>query len=658
MGEQGKSRRIRRAAALAAVMALSSSLAAQALDAGGLLAPVLTPVTGGPAVAVAPLSAPGNGYAAFATGTVLHAGIGGSLGSKLDLVSSTAAATSAATTSAVNSELGRVALPALPAKGSYGQGLGLGVGLGLLPGASTGLFGHAVATAPPSSAPVEKEDAPVGVAQVGRLTPLRARAQAQSSAAACVLGSDLAYGQGNAAGASLVGLAALKGLALGAPNGAAQPLSRSESRTAVVPGSEPGRLGVMSETSQEFGVITLLAGTPNKITVELRGQWVLRATADGKTGSVSYGPQGMPGDQAIVLVRNAAGAVVAQATPAQIKLAGAVGLRLDVPGVGELVVGEQPRARGKAGAAPTSGTRAEAAVDLVRIRLLGQDVRLGHMEAAVAVPATGVTCPGLEVSMTPDLASVAPGSDFGVKVRVRNPNEGTVSGLAVSSRLAADPGVVAGAAPAGNNNVVAPNGAAFGLSTPLGPGQAIELPARVRVAPRSGPGRIRLGASATGRYGDGPLSVPTAGDVAVDGPQVTGPAAPAVPPPGGPNISVGGKGTASASAPTGSGGRKPARTTAGVSGAAGPSTSAAPATPAPTPTPAPAPAPPVAEPTPPPAPAPIPAPTTPAEDAAAPTARPARDEDRRRFGWAAAAAIVLTAVAAAGVTRLLGGARR
>ena len=63
------------------------------------------------------------------------------------------------TTSATNSELGRVALPVLPAKGSYGQGLGLGVGIGLLPGISAGLIGHAVATAPPSSAPVESEAA-------------------------------------------------------------------------------------------------------------------------------------------------------------------------------------------------------------------------------------------------------------------------------------------------------------------------------------------------------------------------------------------------------------------------------------------------------------------------------------------------------------------
>ncbi|HEV8624287.1 MAG TPA: hypothetical protein VG034_07500 [Acidimicrobiia bacterium] len=657
MGDQDKPRRIRRASALAAVIALSSTLAAQALDAGGLLAPVLTPAAGGPAGSVAALQAPANGYAAFATGTVVHAGVGGSLGGMLDVVSSTAAATSAPTSAAVNSELGRVALPVLPAKGSYGQGLGIGVGLGVLPGVSTSLFGSAVAKAPPNAAPVEQEVAPVSVAPLAHAAPFRSRAEALSSAAACVLGSNLAYGQGNAADVSLVGLTALKGLSLGAAGGA--PVSSSESKTVVVPGSEAGRLGLMGETTQVLGPVTLLAGTPNATTVELKGQWALRVTADGKTGSVTYGPQGVPADQALVVVRNAAGTVVAQATAGQMKLAGAVGLRLNVAGVGEIVVGEQPRARGKAEAAPTSGTRTEAAVDLVRVRLLGQDVRLGHMEAAVAVPPAGVTCPGLEVSMTPDTASVVPGADFGVRVRVRNPNEGTVSGLTVASRLAVDPGVAVDVGPVSQGNVVPPNGPGFKLTTPLGSGQSVELPTRVHVQAGSGPGRIRLGASATGRYGNGPLSVPTVGDIAVDGPLVKPPAAPA---PGGPNISVGGKGTATAGASTGSGGRKPARTSAGVTGAAGPAASAAPVTPAPI-----TPAPPAVEPAPPAAPvapesgapAYVPPDTQAGESTAAPKPKlGVRSAERRRWAWGGAAAVFLAAIAAAGVTRLLGGARR
>jgi hypothetical protein len=660
MGDQGKTRRIRRATALAAVFAVSSTLAAQALDTAGLLAPILSPVAGGPAGSVAPLQAAGNGYAAFATGTVIHAGVAG-VGATLDAVSSTAAATSAANTSPVNSELGRVALPVLPAKGSYGQGLGLGVGLGLLPGASAGLFGHAVATAPPNTAPVEQEAAPVKVASLAHAAPLKARAQALSSAGGCVLGSNLAFGQGNGADLSLVGLTGLKGLSLGATGAA--PVSRSESRTAVVPGSEAGRLGLMGETSQVLGPVTLLAGTANATTLELKGQWVLRVTADGKTGSVSYGPQGMTGDEALVIVRNAAGSVVAQATPSQIRLAGAVGLRLDVPGVGQIVVGEQPRARGKAGSPATSGTSASAAVDLVRVRLLGQDVRFGHMEAAVAVPASGVTCPGLEVSMTPGVASLVPGADFGVKVRVRNPNEGMVSGLTVAARMAVDPGVAVDGGPASKDNVVPPNGPAFKLTTPLGPGQSVELPGRVRVGAASGPGRIRLGASATGHYGDGPLAVPTVGDIAVEGPLVTLPATPA---PGGPKVSVGGKGTATADASTGSG--RKSRTSAGVAGAAGAAAAAAPVAPAPHTTPPPpvTATPPVVEPTPV-APEPTPPPTEvpPATQGGSQTAaqKPKAKvavsrEERNRWAWGGAAAVFLVAIAAAGVTRLLGGARR
>src|SRR5688572_22204684 len=657
MGEQGKLRRIKRATALAGVFALSSTLAAQALDTAGLLSPILAPVTGGATRSVAPLLAAGNGYAAFATGTVLHAGVGG-IGATLDVVSSTAAATSAANTTAVNSELGRVALPVLPAKGSYGQGLGLGVGVGLLPGASMSLFGNAVATAPPNSSPVEQEAAPVQVGSLAHAAPLRARAQALSSAGGCVLGSNLAYGQGNAADLAMVGLTGLKGLSVGA-SGAA-PVSRSESKTMVVPGSEAGRLGLMGETSQVLGPVTLLAGTANATTVELKGQWVLRVTADGKNGTVSYGPHGMTGDETLVMVRNAAGTVVAQATAAQMRLAGTVGLRLNVAGLGEIVVGEQPRARGKAGAPVTSGTSAAAAVDLLRVRLLGQDVRLGHMEAAVAVPPAGVTCPGLEVSMTPPVATVAPGADFGVKVKVRNPNEGTVSGLTVASRMAVDPGVAVAGSPAAKDNVVPPNGPGFKLTTPLGPGQSIELPGRVQVGAGSGPGRIRLGASANGRYGDGPLAVPTSGDIAIDGPLVTPPATP--PAPSGPKVSVGG--TATAGAPTG-GGRK-ARTSAGVAGAAGMAASAAPVTPAPTTAPAPAPAvaPPVVEPTPAePAPPPTAEPGTVPDrpgDAEQATRVPATDvDDRRRWGWGAAAAIFLIAVPPAGVPRSPGaGARR
>ena len=88
-------------------------------------------------------------------------------------------------------------------------------------------------------------------------------------------------------------------MALGDAGGATHPLSTSESRTAIVPGSTAGRLGLMGETSQLLGPVTLLAGTANQTTVEVKGQWLLRVSADGRTGAVSYGPQGavVLGDQ-------------------------------------------------------------------------------------------------------------------------------------------------------------------------------------------------------------------------------------------------------------------------------------------------------------------------------------------------------------------------
>jgi len=651
MGYQGKSGRIRAAAALAAVLAAASTVAAYALDGGSLLAPILAPG------AVAPFAAGAGGYAGFATGTVLHAGVVGSLAG-LDFVSSTAAATSAPSTSPVNSELGRVALPALPAKGSYGQGTGLGLSVGLLPGLSAGLFGNASAVAPPSTAPVEQDAGPVSLPPLVSLTPFRGQAQALSSATACVLGSNLAFGRAQAADLSLGGQTAL---AVGAPAGrgaAGQPVADSESSTVVVQGSEPGRLGLLSETTQTLAPVTFLAGTGNQVTVNLLGKWALRVSADGRTGTVSYGPQVSATDQAVLQVSNAAGAVVDTASAGQLQAAGDLGLHIPVAG-GEIVVGERPRARGRTTPAEASATGADAAVDLVRARLLGQDVRLGHMEAAVAVPPAGVTCPGLQVSVTPAVASVAPGDTFAATVTVRNPNEGTANDVAIATRFAADPGIdVRPAAVSVGGKQFAFGLEGLKLTTPLGPGQAVDVPMAVRVVDATRPGRIRLGATASGRYGDGPLAVPATGAADVDGPAVSAVVAPAAQ-----NSAAGAApATPGVAAPAGSGRRSPARASAGTTGAAGSAASAAPAAPA-TPVPAPPPAP-AAEPAPAPqapAPAPAPAPSAPAatEHAAAPKFRPkGTSTDRGRWAWGAAAAVFLTAIAAAGVARLTAGARR
>lgn len=508
-----------------------SFMAAQASGPAGLLSPILGPVAGSPAVStgVSPFAVPAGGYAAFATGTVLHAGLAAGLAG-VDLVSSTAATTSSATATPLASELGRTALPVLADRGSFGQGAGAGLGVGLLPGLSAGLLGTAEAKAPPSTAPVESEALPVSLAPLVSANPVHSRAQARSApAGACVLGSELAYGRSDAADLSLSGLTSLTNSAKVAltGTGSGDPVSQSVSRTMVVPGAA-GRLGLLSETSQRLGPVALLAGSPKEHTLLVKGQWSLRASADGQAGSVALTPEGMSGSEPVVEVHNQAGQVVAQATAADFvssgqRVAGSAGVKLKVEGVGEIVVGEQPRIRGGDGAPTVTGTRVEAAVDLVRVKLLGQDIRLGHMETGVVVPAEGLTCPGPEVTATPQQATVEPGGEVGFTVKVRNPNDGELSALFVDIRFSGPAGVVYEVVPGPGGNRTA-DGVRYALS-PIRSGQTVELISRLKAAPTSGPGTIRVAGKADGRYGDGGLAVPLATVFEAAGPAVAGVAA-------------------------------------------------------------------------------------------------------------------------------------
>ncbi len=52
------------------------------------------------------------------------------------------------------------------------------------------------------------------------------------------------------------------------------------------------RLGLQSETRQTIAPVTLFKGTPFQFTIEVLGEWALRAVADGAAGgsSIHYGP--------------------------------------------------------------------------------------------------------------------------------------------------------------------------------------------------------------------------------------------------------------------------------------------------------------------------------------------------------------------------------
>jgi hypothetical protein len=104
--------------------------------------------------------------------------------------------------------------------------------------------------------------------------------------------------------------------------------------------------------------------------------------------------------------------------------------QINIPGVAEIAIGEDPRAIG--GDATTSpaiaadGTSISAAVDVVRVKLLDGslgDIRVGHMEAKATVPAGGITCP-IPVSKvaTPSVvnSTTAPDGKFKVAITIKN----------------------------------------------------------------------------------------------------------------------------------------------------------------------------------------------------------------------------------------------
>ena len=156
------------------------------------------------------------------------------------------------------------------------------------------------------------------------------------------------------------------------------------------------------------------------------GEWALRATADGVKSTVSYGPLAASPETPVLRVLGDHGQVLGQLTTQQ--LLSPKGLQINIPGVAEIALGEAPRAiGGEFGSAPvTQPTAAAAAVDVVRVRLLNgglADVRVGHMEAAVSVPAGGVQCPGIKVVQTVDKPTVTPGDIFVYTVTITNPND-------------------------------------------------------------------------------------------------------------------------------------------------------------------------------------------------------------------------------------------
>jgi uncharacterized repeat protein (TIGR01451 family) len=482
-------------------------------------------------------------YGGYATGSVAHADVLQNAGTRLadvEVAFSGAAYTSAALASAHN-EVSRVVTPALAATNGYGRGSGLEVGLAVTPSGENQIVlpGKVEAKAPPITTLVTQEVGPVNLDPLALARLLRAQAQGRAVSNGCVIGSDLGYGLGYAADLGLLDTAPNGGTpGLDRPllsSTAVSPdraVSQSASRTFLVRG-QPGRFGLTSETRQTIAPVTLLKGTPNQFTIEAAGEWALRVTADGATGSFFYGPGSVSPETPVVRVIDAAGKVTNVLTLQQ--LLDKDGLTVTIPGVAEIVIGEAPRALGgPTGSTPgISGTSASAAVDVARVKLLEQgqnhvgDVRVGHMEAAVVVPAGGIGCPiGMAKAANP--SSVTAGNPFTWTVTVSNPHECVLTNVKVVDTVTTSStqmGYSFGA------QVPPANTVAGGVLTwndigPIAPGQSKVLTINVTVNRDSGGGIFTDKAVAEGVCGPGSAQAAAAasalsGEIVLNEPTVT-----------------------------------------------------------------------------------------------------------------------------------------
>lgn len=480
--------------------------------------------------------------AAYGTGTIVHADAlraGGHALLDVDVAFSGSAFSTAAPSHPLVNEVSRVVAAHLAANAAHGRGSALELGIGSDP---IPLIGQLVeTTAPPSTRMIERVLGPIGVP--GVLTAELLRAQSQSRAGAgCVLGPDQSYGLG-----SVLNLNVLNGLLSTTARPPLREVSQSATTTRIVPGSTPGRLGLRSETRQTIAPVTFFRGTPGQFSVEVLGEWALRATSDGLTSKVTYGPLDATPETPVLRVLGNRGQVLGQLTTQQ--LLGRKGLQINIPGVAEIALGEAPRAiGGDYGSDPlVQPTQAAAAVDVVRVRLLNgtlADVRVGHMEAAVGVPAGGVQCPGLAVGQTVDKPTVTPGDTFVYTVTITNPNDCDLTHLTLVETPSGKPAgvqfTILSTTPPGANLGAGGLTATWPPVVELGPGATRTFKITVKIPPGSTLGKLTALAVANGLCPAAPQ--PTV-DVRPQAPLPLGPSADDIPVTGsatvdGPNIAV------------------------------------------------------------------------------------------------------------------------
>ncbi|HVW31329.1 MAG TPA: hypothetical protein VHL53_02215, partial [Acidimicrobiia bacterium] len=396
---------------------------------------------------------------------------------------------------------------------AYGRGSGLEVGVAIDQSGQNQVIPGSVAEAkaPPSTKLVTTEVGPVNADPLVGARLLRGQAQSLANAA-CTTGADLSYGLGYAAGLGLVGTPTTPTVSTTADT-PDRDVSQSRSHTFLVPQSGTStpirKFGLASETRETIAPVTFFKGTPQQFTLEFAGEWVLRSTSDGKTGSVFYGPGNVTPETPLLRILDKNGALMSGVPEITTQtLFGPNGLSINLPGLANISIGGPPRMIGGAAESKPveTATLTAASVDVVSVQLLDQagarlaDVRIGHLENATAVPAGGIEC-GIGLVKKSDKDVVAPGDSFNWTVTVSNPNDCVLQKLKVVDTITGG-GVLY---TVDNSTPSADSSSTSGLTWndvgPLNPGQSKDLLIHVTVLPKSPGGKFLDEAVATGVCG-------------------------------------------------------------------------------------------------------------------------------------------------------------
>lgn len=481
-------------------------------------------------------------FGGYATGTVAHADALQPADESLRFLDAEVAFSSAAMESqglstALHNEFQRLVHPELPDATAYGRGSGVEVGVGLdSPDAENQVIpgGIAEASSPPDDGPVTSELAslPPEMDPLVWAGLLRGEADANTGATPCTaLGQDFASGSGQVADAELLD----QDQTANDPEGLEQPLvslnapdneravSSSTSHTRFVPHDDGNALGVLSETRVTIAPITLFAGTENATTIEVLGEWVLRAVATGESGSVHYGPADAEPETPILRVVDQTTGEVTNIVTFQ-DLLGEEGLVINDDPMFSLVVGEDARAIGQgADSQPTeSATEAAGAVDVLRIRLAGEpgkaaEVRVGHMESRAVVPSGGVTCE-LPVNKASSVDTATEGDTFTHTITVENPFACTLENVEIVDEMSAEPAdqIDFSIGDVGDGSVSGDT-ITWDDVGPIAPGESAEVTVEVTLDTVDATGVVVDDVTATGTCAVGAADGETTVDVAVAG---------------------------------------------------------------------------------------------------------------------------------------------